>query len=129
MAPPAEPFDLENWSIQVRRGLLELCILNMLARQEIYGYDLARQLAQIKGLGIPEGTVYPLLTRMRQAGLVQSRLEESANGPARKYYTLTGEGKHYCQVMNEYWNQLVESVGFLRGEREEDHGYNSKLEQ
>ena len=121
MSQEAERFDVENWCIQARRGVLELCVLNILARHEVYGYDLARQLAQIKGLGIPEGTVYPLLTRMRHAGLVRSRLEESSNGPARKYYALTEEGKQYCQIMNTYWNQLVDGVAFLCGEKEKSH--------
>ena len=118
MVQEADQFNIDNWSTQLRRGLLELCVLNMLANQEVYGYDLARQLAQVKGLGIPEGTVYPLLTRMRRAGLVQARLEESSSGPARKYYALTSEGTHYCEIMNAHWDQLAEGVIFLRGERE-----------
>ena len=118
MPSEMERFNVDNWSTQLRRGLLELCVLNMLASREVYGYDLARQLAQVKGLGIPEGTVYPLLTRMRRAGLVKTRLEESSSGPARKYYALTSEGTHYCQIMNAHWDQLAEGVIYLRGERE-----------
>ena len=83
----------DNWTVQVRKGLLELCILNALAEQERYGYDLVKTLVTVPGLGVTEGTLYPLLSRLRVAGLVSTRLEESTQGPARKYYSLTKDGR------------------------------------
>ncbi len=67
----------DNWTVQVRKGVLELCILNALAEQERYGYDLVKTLVTVPGLGVTEGTLYPLLSRLRVAGLVRARLEES----------------------------------------------------
>ena len=71
----------DNWTVQVKKGVLELCILNALAADECYGYDLVKTLVETHGLGVTEGTVYPLLSRLRVAGLITSRLEESPSGP------------------------------------------------
>ena len=82
----------DNWTVQVRKGVLELCILNALAEKERYGYELVKTLVAIPGLGVTEGTLYPLLSRLRVQGFISARLEESSEGPARKYYALTGTG-------------------------------------
>jgi len=76
----------------VRKGVLELCILNALAKDERYGYE-SSGLVAIPGLGVTEGTLYPLLSRLRVQNLISARLEESPEGPARKYYALTPQGK------------------------------------
>jgi Predicted transcriptional regulators len=104
----------DNWTVQVRKGLLELCILNALANEERYGYDLVKTLVETHGLGVSEGTIYPLLSRLRVAGLIASRLEESSSGPARKYYSLTKEGRKTMQTMNDYLIELNRSVTRLR---------------
>ena len=96
----------DNWTVQVRKGVLELCILNALAEQERYGYDLVKTLVSVPGLGVTEGTLYPLLSRLRVAGMVTSRLEESTEGPARKYYSLTKDGRKIMAVMNDYLETL-----------------------
>ena len=96
----------DNWTVQVRKGVLELCILNALAEQERYGYDLVKTLVAVPGLGVTEGTLYPLLSRLRVAGLVSARLEESTQGPARKYYSLTKDGRKIMAVMNDYLETL-----------------------
>lgn len=96
----------DNWTVQVRKGLLELCILNALAEKERYGYDLVKTLMGIPGLGVTEGTLYPLLSRLRVQGLIGARLEESTEGPARKYYSLTKEGRKIMAAMNEYLETL-----------------------
>jgi len=96
----------DNWTVQVRKGVLELCILNALAEEERYGYDLVKTLVTVPGLGVTEGTLYPLLSRLRVAGLVSTRLEESTQGPARKYYSLTKDGRKIMAVMNEYLETL-----------------------
>ena len=104
----------DNWTVQVRKGLLELCILNALADEERYGYDLVKTLVEVHGLGVTEGTIYPLLSRLRVAGLIASRLEESSAGPARKYYSLTRDGRKVMDTMNDYLVELNRSVTRLR---------------
>jgi PadR family transcriptional regulator PadR len=101
---------MDNWTTQLRKGLLELCLVNLLAQGELYAYDLVKQLAKIRGLVVSEGTIYPLLSRMRKSGLLKTRLEESSSGPARKYYALTPEGFRVRASMNEYWNNLSKGI-------------------
>ena len=96
----------DNWTVQVRKGVLELCILNALAGKERYGYELVKTLVAIPGLGVTEGTLYPLLSRLRVQGYVVTRLEESSEGPARKYYALTKEGRKVMKAMNDYLEEL-----------------------
>jgi PadR family transcriptional regulator PadR len=96
----------DNWIVQVRKGLLELCILNALSEKERYGYELVKALVAIPGLGVTEGTLYPLLSRLRVQGLVSARLEESSEGPARKYYLLTPPGRDVMAAMNTYYATL-----------------------
>ena len=96
----------DNWTVQVRKGLLDVCVLRALADRERYGYDLVKTLVAIPGLGITEGTLYPLLSRLRVQGLVRTRLEESSGGPARKYYTLTETGRRSLALMEEYLDEL-----------------------
>ena len=83
----------DNWTVQVRKGVLELCLLSALDAGEHYGYALVKRLSATPGLSVAEGSIYPLLSRMKSAGLVDSRLEESSSGPARKYYQLTEAGR------------------------------------
>lgn len=101
---------MDNWAVQVRKGHLDLCILAALAPQERYGYDLVKALAAVPGLGVSEGTVYPLLSRLRLAGLVAARLEESPEGPARKYYSITKEGRKTAQAMMAHIETLHEGL-------------------
>ncbi len=122
MSAQSSAIDFRNWTTQVRKGLLELSILNLLARGELYGYDLVKQLAEIKGLVITEGTVYPLLSRLRKARLLKTRLEESSSGPVRKYYALTREGYRDRARLNEYWKELSQGVSGLVSEKETKHG-------
>jgi len=104
----------DNWTVQVRKGLLELCILNALVVDERYGYDLVKTLVAIPGLGVTEGTLYPLLSRLRVQGLITARLEESSEGPARKYYSLTKEGRKLVTTMNNYLETLNDGARKLR---------------
>lgn len=110
----------DNWTVQVRKGLIELCVLNALAERERYGYELVKTLVDLPGLGITEGTLYPLLSRLRLQGIVSTRLEESPEGPARKYYVLTEEGRSLRAQMLDYLDELNRGAGMLRrrgGER------------
>jgi PadR family transcriptional regulator, regulatory protein PadR len=104
----------DNWTVQLRKGILELCILNALKEKERYGYDLVKMLVELPAIGITEGTIYPLLSRLRVQGLVATRLEESTSGPARKYYTLTKEGKKTVDIMNAHLETLMKALRSLR---------------
>lgn len=108
----------DNWTVQFRKGLLELCILNALAEKEYYGYELVKAMVDVPGLGVTEGTMYPLLSRLRVQGLVKTRLKESSEGPARKYYTLTKEGIKVARMMNEHFDTIATSVSKLKNKGE-----------
>jgi len=105
---------LDNWIVQVRKGLIELCILNALEAEERYGYDLVRTLVDLPGLGVTEGTIYPLLSRLRAQRLVTTWLVESSEGPARKYYALTDRGRRIAALMNEHLDLLIKGSKQLR---------------
>jgi len=98
------------WLTQVRKGLLELCILNLLARESMYGYQIVKLLTDIPGLVISEGTVYPLLSRLKSDGLITDTLVESPHGPVRRTYVLTAVGRKQMRAMNEAWLQIDEAV-------------------
>ena len=104
----------DNWTVQVRKGVLEVCILNALADKERYGYELVKTLAGIPGLGVTEGTLYPLLSRLRVQGFITARLEESSEGPVRKYYALTREGRKVMAAMNVYLEDLNQGARKLQ---------------
>lgn len=108
---------MDNWEIQARKGLLELCVLNILARERLYGYDIVRALSESGSLEAAEGTVYPLLARLRREGLIDATIEESDRGPARKYYHLTPAGTSVLRRMNTLWNSIAGSVGESRQRR------------
>ena len=105
--------DLENTKAQMRKGILEYCILSILSRSSCYASDIIKELKDAKVI-VVEGTLYPLLTRQKNAGLLSYRWEESPQGPPRKYYELTKEGKEYLTDLDESWNELVESVNMIR---------------
>jgi PadR family transcriptional regulator, regulatory protein PadR len=104
----------DNWTVQVRKGILELCILNALEDKERYGYELVKTLALLPGFGVTEGTLYPLLSRLRAQGLLKTRLEESTEGPARKYYSLTASGRSGVGLMNDHLAALISASRELR---------------
>lgn len=103
----------ENWTVQVRKGVLELCILTALSHGEQYGYALVKGLCATPGLFVAEGSIYPLLSRLKAAGFVQTRLEESSGGPARKYYQLTPAGRKQQAAMNHYVAGLSKALAAL----------------
>jgi len=106
-----------NWTTQVRKGVLELAILNTLGGGPLYGYDIVRRLGDVDSLVITEGTIYPILSRLRNEAYVESYIEESTSGPPRKYYRLTPRGREELRRMNLHWQQLHEALGTLRKER------------
>ncbi|MBP1665264.1 MAG: PadR family transcriptional regulator [Bacteroidetes bacterium] len=105
--------DLENTKAQMRKGILEYCILSVLSKNSCYASDIIKELKEAKVI-VVEGTLYPLLTRQKNAGLLSYRWEESQQGPPRKYYELTSEGKEYLDDLDESWKELVESVNLIR---------------
>jgi PadR family transcriptional regulator PadR len=105
--------DLENTKAQMRKGILEYCILSVLSKNSCYASDIIKELKEAKVI-VVEGTLYPLLTRQKNAGLLSYRWEESLQGPPRKYYELTAEGKEYLTDLDNSWDELVESVNLIR---------------
>lgn len=101
--------NLENTKAQMKKGVLEFCILSILAKQDYYASDIIKALKEAKMI-VVEGTLYPLLTRQKNAGLLSYRWEESTQGPPRKYYTLTDKGKEYLKELELSWKELVEAV-------------------
>ena len=104
----------ENVKAQMRKGILEYCILAILARGDSYAPKIIAELKEAKMI-VVEGTLYPLLTRLKNAGYLTYRWEESIQGPPRKYYTLTAEGKEYLRSLDEAWDKLVEQINAIRG--------------
>ena len=99
----------DNWSTQLR-------ILNAISQASLYGYDIVRKLRRINGLVISEGTIYPILSRLRREGIVQTTIKESSEGPPRKYYELTAKGKDILSRMNDYWQDIKTGTDALRKE-------------
>lgn len=104
----------QNWTTQVRKGLVEYCILNALRKKTLYGYELVKLLMEMPGLEITEGTVYPLLSRLKTQGLLASFLVESKEGPVRKYYQLTNDGKNMLIKMDVYLNEIFVSINICK---------------
>ncbi len=100
---------LENTQVQMRKGILEFCILHIISRGEVYASDLIEELTSAK-IMVVEGTLYPLLTRLKNAGLVEYQWVESSSGPPRKYYVITKEGTLFLSQLETTWNELVEST-------------------
>ncbi len=100
---------IENTKAQLRKGVLELCILSILAKERKYASEIISHLKDAK-LIIVEGTLYPLLTRLRSAGFLAYEWEESKNGPPRKYYSITVQGKDFLSELSGSWNELKDAV-------------------
>ena len=100
---------LDNTKAQMKKGVLEYCILSILSNKDCYASELIAELKDSK-LIVVEGTLYPLLTRQKNAGLLSYRWEESTQGPPRKYYTLTELGREYLKELHASWNELVHAV-------------------
>jgi PadR family transcriptional regulator PadR len=104
--------DIEINTTQMRKGVLELCILSIVSRQDAYASDIIGKLKEAQ-LIVVEGTLYPLLTRLKNEGLLSYRWEESSQGPPRKYYRSTESGDHLLSQLKKGWLELVDSVAKL----------------
>ncbi len=102
-------FSTENTKVQMRKGILEFCILGIISRGEVYASDILDALKSANML-VVEGTVYPLLTRLKNAGLLTYEWKESNSGPPRKYFTLTLEGQSALEDLKQTWNELSNAV-------------------
>lgn len=105
--------EIDNARAQMRKGALELCILSVLSRGDAYANDLINKLKDAKMI-VVEGTLYPMLTRQKNAGLLNYRWEESPQGPPRKYYSLTDEGRKYLKDLEAGWDEIVDTVNVIR---------------
>ena len=105
--------NVENSKAQMRKGILEYCILLILSRKDAYATEIINQLKEAK-LIVVEGTLYPLLTRQKNAGLLNYRWEESTQGPPRKYFTITESGKIYLKELDQSWKELVDSLESIK---------------
>ncbi|MBF5026617.1 PadR family transcriptional regulator [Planobacterium oryzisoli] len=99
----------ENTKAQMRKGILEFCILSLINDREMYVSDLIEELKKGK-LDVVEGTLYPLLTRLKNGEFLSYRWEESTGGPPRKYYQITSQGQRFLSELEFTWNELTESV-------------------
>lgn len=104
--------NIENTKAQMRKGVLEFCILSILSDGEHYPTEIIERMKEGKLL-IVEGTLYPMLTRLKNDGLLSYRWEESQSGPPRKYFTLTEDGKRFLKELIDSWNELTTSVNHI----------------
>lgn len=104
--------DIENSKAQMRKGILEFCILLIISKEEVYPSDILKELKEFD-LIVVEGTLYPLLSRLKDAKLLEYRWEESKSGPPRKYYKLTAEGRKVLSQMEKNWAELSKSIQSL----------------
>ena len=104
-----KPMDIENTKVQMRKGILEFCILQIISRGEVYASTMLIELTSAK-IMVVEGTLYPLLTRLKNAGLLDYKWVESVSGPPRKYYVLTEKGSTFLNDLHGTWDELHASV-------------------
>ena len=103
---------IENTTAQMRKGILEFCMLSLISGKDLYTTEILDTLKKGKML-VVEGTIYPLLTRLKNANLLQYHWEESTSGPPRKYYSITPEGEEFLSKLKIVWNELNEAVQII----------------
>ncbi|MDE7134361.1 MAG: PadR family transcriptional regulator [Rikenellaceae bacterium] len=103
----------DNIKAQMRKGILEYCILSILSRTDAYASEIIAELKQSEMI-VVEGTLYPLLTRQKNGGLLEYRWEESPHGPPRKYYRITPHGRDILNQLDIAWSELVEQISKIR---------------
>lgn len=104
--------NIENTQSQMRKGILEFCILSIIKRGEAYPSDIIEEMKNAE-MHILEGTLYPLLTRLKNSGMLTYRWEESSAGPPRKYFSLTQQGKQFYKELQQTWDELSNAVNTL----------------
>lgn len=101
--------NVDNVKSQMRKGMLEYCIMLLLEKKSYYSSDIIDELEQAN-LIVVEGTLYPLLSRLKKDGLLDYEWQESVSGPPRKYYRLTNEGREFLALLDDSWNMLANTV-------------------
>ncbi|KKO54907.1 PadR family transcriptional regulator [Paenibacillus sp. DMB20] len=101
---------MPEWTSQVRRGILEYCVLLLISKRPSYGYELVTVLNRWEPLAITEGTLYPILRRLVKEKYLESYWKESESGPPRKYYSLTADGRTLLETMSYEWRNIAEAV-------------------
>ncbi len=109
--------NIDNTQSQMRKGVLEFCILSIIRQGEVYPSDIVEKMKKAN-LNILEGTLYPLLTRLKNAGLLTYRWVESNSGPPRKYFSMTDKGLAFYQELEDTWNELANAVNALTARAE-----------
>ncbi len=104
---------IEKINAQMRKGILQYCILSVLAKNDLYATDIINTLKD-NNMIVVEGTLYPLLTRTKNEGMLDYYWEESNQGPPRKYYTLTPDGRQFLDALDKTWTELVLSVEAIK---------------
>ncbi len=104
------PLDTSDWSSQLKRGVLELCILQVLRDDPSYGYEIVTTLDRFGPLAAGENTVYPLLRRLKADGVLETFLRESPSGPPRQYYRLTADGRRRLTALTKEWQAMTDAV-------------------
>lgn len=105
-----------SWVSQIRKGVVEIAVMGALSHREMYASEIIEALSGRSELAITPGTIYPLLSRLRKGGVIESVWRESSQGPPRKYYTLTDAGRSDLKEMAEVWNRVSDGVdGILKG--------------
>ena len=107
---------MNDWVTQLRKGLLEFCVLSLLGDGEAYGYTIVQRLHEVDSLATSESTVYPILARLLKEGYLKVRVAPSPDGPPRRYFSLTVLGRHRVREMGAYWDELNASLAKLRSE-------------
>ena len=108
-----EPGETRNAFVELRRGVLEYCVMALVRDEESYGFDIVRSLSAAGNLLTSEGTIYPLLGRLRRDGLVTTTWRESASGPPRRYYRLTDDGRRALDAFAGDWRRFTAAVDAL----------------
>jgi len=105
---------IDNWQTQLRKGILDIVIMNLLSHGPCHGYEMVRQLKKNQGLKMREGNIYPILARLEQESLIESYTESSSDGPPRRYFKLTPAGVEILNQMNLHWEQMIGSIHQVR---------------
>ena len=108
---------MSTWVTQLRKGLMEFCILNLLQHGESYGYEILQSLQKIEELVVTDSTVYPILSRLKKDGYLKVQVKPSSSGPPRRYFSLTALGRQRVQEMNVYWKNLNQGITRLQHEK------------
>ena len=109
-----EPINVDNAKAQMRKGILEYCILLILSRGDSYAPKIIAELKNARMI-VVEGTLYPILTRQKNQGLLSYRWEESPQGPPRKYYSITDKGRAALSQLDVSWDELIAQIAQIRG--------------